>query len=417
MFTWKKLSILLLLTILSNQIFAEELKVILFPLKNYKSQEELSFEKIVQDIELDSIQIIPISEYEKVKNEMYPNSEIGLNPVEMTEISKKLKLDYVLYGEFASSEGETILNIAIFSFDKELNTKYVSVKNSPDQLANFFESLKQNYKNNINLSKEITTNFLKDGEKTAEEWYDKGLSVLESNNSLALEYFQKAIEKNPTNTDALKFAGYVSSSLHKYDLAFEYLYKAEKILREENKVSTAAYADLIMIIGGTYYTKREYDKAMVYYSKSKSIYDDLGMNESSGYANLVYGIGNIYSLQGKNKEALEMYMITSNIFKKSEQTGTVMNGHLLYAMGYLNTNLQKYDDSIQNYLEAEKVYDSLNMKNTEVYGNLMYNIGYIYEIKKEPENYKKYYKLAKLAFDRAGVQNNLSRYAEQKSQE
>lgn len=75
---------------------------------------------------------------------------------------------------------------------------------------------------------------------------------------LALEWFQKAIEENPNDTDALTKAGTVCVPLEKFDDAFTYFQKAVKINPENG--------DFIFNLGNAYFFHGEYGKALELYA-------------------------------------------------------------------------------------------------------------------------------------------------------
>lgn len=110
------------------------------------------------------------------------------------------------------------------------------------------------------------------------ELYSKGLEVHDTNPTLALEYYKKAIQLEPNYIKALEGAGSVTRTFNLFSESIGYYEKAEKIYKNHKETNTDGYgyATLMNNIGFVYKAKGNKQQARVYYEKAKSIYQKLG---------------------------------------------------------------------------------------------------------------------------------------------
>lgn len=224
------------------------------------------------------------------------------------------------------------------------------------------------------------------------EYYARGLEIMDSQPSQAFEYFMKAIELQKDYAEAYKMAGYVQGGLlYNMTDGLTYLLESERLYKKRNDVSSADYADLVMLIGGNYYNRKIYDESILYYDRTLKLYDKLGMQNSYGYASTTYGIAAALEGQGKHSEAMSHYDKADSLYKELKMTNSVAYGHLQYGIAYVYGQLHDFDRALNYYLKAREIYEAKGMMSTVIMGNLIYNIAWVYDNKLDYENAVKYY--------------------------
>jgi tetratricopeptide (TPR) repeat protein/TolB-like protein len=236
---------------------------------------------------------------------------------------------------------------------------------------------------------------------SAYQLYAKGLETMYVNPRQSMEYLEQAIAIEPNYKEALKIAGYVAGVLISYQKSLDYFSKSERLYRQDNEDHTFNFADLLMLTGGTYYSKGEYDRAIDYFKSSQSVYHELNLQQSVGYAHLLYSFGSVYVLQSRLDEALDMYQRAESIFEKQKVVNEVGYGHLMYGLGYLFTTKKDFRKASGYFVKAQRIYIGIGMQNTKIFGDLLWNLGYANEMSGNKKEALKNYQDAIEAYKRA----------------
>jgi two-component system, sensor histidine kinase PdtaS len=203
-------------------------------------------------------------------------------------------------------------------------------------------------------------------------------------NSLALEYFNKAIRYYKVTGDIYALVkvynkiGVIHFNKSDFDKAVFYYTKAFKLAEKTDDFQ--AHAGILNNIGNIYYTQGKYTEAINYYTQSLKIRE--ANKDTNGIAGSLHNLASIYQAQG-------MYVDAEKFYQKAialrEVIGNKKGVALSYAhLGTLYLELKDIDKSLAYQNKALEIYKQLQDKSglasTYVY------IGNIYSDKGE---YKK----------------------------
>jgi tetratricopeptide (TPR) repeat protein len=251
-----------------------------------------------------------------------------------------------------------------------------------------------------------------------EEWtssseglYYMGLIFsLKENYRNAIQYFEKAVKKNPQYYKALFELGLAYGELGRWNEAIE-AYK--QIIRINPDYTDAQYN-----VGLIYYNLGRYNEAIEAYKQAIKIkpdytnayynlgllYDELGRYDeaiesfkqgiriSPDYADAHYNLGVSYENLGRYNEAIETYKEAIRI------NPDYVTAH--YNLGWIYGELGRYNEAINAYKQAIRIYPDYEMAH--------YNIGWVYgELGKYNESIKAYKQVIRINPDYTDAHYNL----------
>jgi TolB-like protein/tetratricopeptide (TPR) repeat protein len=243
---------------------------------------------------------------------------------------------------------------------------------------------------------------------SAYKWYAKGLELQDTNPKEALVNFRKALDIDPSYTDALIRAGFTAGdTFNLFSEAIGYLEKAERVLKNRNETNTADYAALMNSIGNVYVSSGQLDRALEYYTNAKSIKDRLGLQNTAGYAKLMNNIGIVYSSEGQLDRALEYYLNSQFIRDRLGFQETDDYAGLMGNIGVDYWRKGQTDRALEYYLNAKSIEDSLGLHNTADYATLIHNLAILYETQGKRSMAGRYYRMAYDTCVKAGYSGSL----------
>ncbi len=192
----------------------------------------------------------------------------------------------------------------------------------------------------------------------------------------AVDYYNKAIAINPTDTDAYNNRGIAYRNLGKYQEAIQDYTKAITI----NPQSANTYNNR----GVVYYNLKEYQKAIEDFNQA------IVINPQDGDA--YYNRGNAYCDLGEYQKAIQDY---NQVIKINPQSSETYNNR-----GIAYYNLKEYQKAMEDYNQVIKI----NPKYVIPYnnrGNVYYDLGIKYQQERNKQEAKKYYHLAIADYDKA----------------
>ena len=132
-------------------------------------------------------------------------------------------------------------------------------------------------------------------DQESEKWYREGVKYGDAKKyHEAIECYNKTIELNPKNYDALMYRGVDLYKIHRYDEAEQDLNQVIKNSADQQKIATA-YKNM----GNLFYRQGELDKALKSYQKALT----LQPNNSKAWN----GKGSILSVKGWYDEAIKHF--------------------------------------------------------------------------------------------------------------
>jgi len=239
---------------------------------------------------------------------------------------------------------------------------------------------------------------------SAYELYARGLAVQDSDPKEAMIFFKQAIKIDNNYVDALREAGYTAgNTFNLYKEAFEYLNKADDILKKRGEVNTSAYAALINKIGIVYCIKGDYNIALKFLTKSGTIRDSLGLSKTDDYANLMMHFGIVYRDKGDLNSSLEYYIRSKKMRDSLELRNTLGYAKLMNNIGIVYSEKNDPDNSLEYYNRSKTIRDNLELGKTEGYAKLMYNIGNEHRKKGDFDSAMDYYNRSKKIWESLGL--------------
>ncbi|MGE0078167.1 MAG: tetratricopeptide repeat protein [Bacteroidales bacterium] len=182
--------------------------------------------------------------------------------------------------------------------------------------------------------------------------------MYENKNSLAIEYFLKAMkifeENNNTKGLATVYGvlGNIYLSLSEYNQALEYYQKGLVLFEQLGWKSYAATST--MNIGIVYKNKKDYDKAIEYFTKAHKVHLELGNLYEA--AQCIGNIGNVEFCKGNYSLSIEYHKKSLETLKKVNATREV--GTSLMNIGVNYDSLKNYDKASVYYKNALALLDS-----------------------------------------------------------
>lgn len=244
--------------------------------------------------------------------------------------------------------------------------------------------------------------------KEAFEWYAKGLEIKDINPRQALNYFKNAVKIQPDYKDALIEAGITAGrELNQFQVAFEFLDRADAIFKKTGDSSSKDYANLMHRIGSVYLSKDILDKSFEYLSKSKQIRDRLGLQNTNEYSGLLVEIGWNYFRKNNFSSALENYFLSEKIKKDLKLQNTADYSIVLNVIGSVYYYQGQADYALKYYFQSKEVRDKLNLQESMEYSNLMSNISNIYYSKGQYQYAIDYVTKAKSIREKHGMQDTI----------
>ena len=186
---------------------------------------------------------------------------------------------------------------------------------------------------------------------------------IQSNESLALEYLEKALPlhedlRNKLGiSNTLFFIGNVHIFLGNYTQALEYSERLLKLNQEPGDVQWVAMA--LSNIGAVYFSQGKYSQALETHQKSLAIYEMLGNKFGVSFA--LHGIGNAHRVYGNYAQALDFFQksleLSDSLGNIELSLRTLSNIGTLYraqgkytqAVTYLEKSLKLSEASKNNY--------------------------------------------------------------------
>ena len=193
-----------------------------------------------------------------------------------------------------------------------------------------------------NLSEDFLTGYPVYFDDQALEYYNKAIGHHYDNPNLAVEYYLKAIKKDPKFVQAYDNLGQLYRSLEEYNLAIS-CYKRSSDICPNCEVAHINLATLYKIIEDTKSAKKHYQKVI-----------EIKPNSPEGY----YGLGSIYR-QENSLDKAEYYARKALKIYKSNNSSIIGDGYLL--LGFIQYNKDEYDLAKENILLAKKKYQEHNI--------------------------------------------------------
>lgn len=217
--------------------------------------------------------------------------------------------------------------------------------------------------------------------------------------SVALEYYDKAIEIDSCSAMSYLNVGLVHSDLDHYDEALKSYFKSLSLLLAEFGEKHRDVALVYNNIGVVYQKSGSYTKAMEYAEKSLEIRLAIYKEEHYDIAFSYYNIGYLYYCMGENDKALEYYDKALNIWMKNFG-GKHPDIAMCYAgfgvTHFANGNHQKALEYMQKSLEIyQAVYGAEHPRIGECYNNIAYILNSLNEKYKALEYYDRSYGIMK----------------------
>ena len=217
--------------------------------------------------------------------------------------------------------------------------------------------------------------------------------------SVALEYYDKAIEIDSCSAMPYLNVGLVHSALDHYDEALKSYSKSLSLLLAEFGEKHRDVALVYNNIGVVYQKSGSYTKAMEYAEKSLEIRLAIYKEEHYDIAFSYYNIGYLYYCMGENDKALECYDRALNIWMKNFGGKHPDIARCYSGFGvthFAKGNYQKALEYMQKSLETyQAVYGAEHPKIGECYNNIAYMLNFLNEKYKALEYYNRSYGIMK----------------------
>lgn len=240
------------------------------------------------------------------------------------------------------------------------------------------------------------------------ELFAKGRELSESDPLKALLFYQKALELDPENIDALQKTGGLCWDLNRFDEALRYLENARELLDKRGRVNTAQYAETLNSIGLLYRSLSDYEKALEHYFKAQKIRENLDLKSTVDYAETSSNIGIVYTDTARYDRALEYYSISQKILEEIKFQNSSKYAVLLNNIGGVFWSKGDTDSALVYYLMSQNIRDRLELQNTAGYAYLMNNIGGVFWKKGDNVRAVLYYEKSLAIRERLGLQNTES---------
>lgn len=228
----------------------------------------------------------------------------------------------------------------------------------------------------------------------AESTWQIGISYENTDKSLALDYYQQALEISQKINDKAETAKILGSmgAIYKFKgnnkLANNCFEQALKISYEIK--DSSGVAKYLVNISRVYSGEGDYGRALDSLKKSMSIFEKTG--DQLGLSKCLNNIGTIYEFQGNYPQALDYYQSSMKI--KEEQNDKIGIWAGLINLGSINSSQSDYSKALENMNKALKIAEELN--DSSKISNCLLNIGSIYQQTKNPQALEYYQKALKL---------------------
>lgn len=254
-------------------------------------------------------------------------------------------------------------------------------------------------------------------ERSAYEWYSRGLEVHYTNPQRALKYYLKALHISPNYFDALNRTGWVYYDLSKHQKSIEYYLIAEQVLRKQKLQNTNDFATIMNGLGAVYQLQGALHSSLRYYNRAIEIMEQLGMQQTSDYAGTVGNIGVVYRHRGEYSKALKYYFKALHIYETLGMHNSTDSASILNNIGLAYKMQKKYNEALTYYFRAKKIEESFGLQKTKHYATVLNNIATAYNEKGDHDTALPYFKKnieimeqlgLQKTYEYAGTMNNVS---------
>ncbi|MCK5086097.1 MAG: tetratricopeptide repeat protein, partial [Melioribacteraceae bacterium] len=308
----------------------EQLSLLIYPFEeNTDIADEIEIGNYFADYFLYDLEYVPyLTRVEKY----IPQKQITQNP---NEFELLLKGSFKIYGDRFTYTANLVhsksQNVYTFSYSS-------LQKNFEDYLYEGSLKLSLFLENYLELKDEMIFDY------SVSEFINMGEKYLsESNLSKAQIFFEKAVEKDPNNTEALMKLGNTQKRNQNYT-------GAESTFRQVLKINPNN-AEAYLYLGEVYFDRLEDSLALYNFNKAAELADLQNDNETK--ASAYTGLGNLKSSNGSYNEAIKY-------FEKAMKSSTE-NISILYGIG--NAYYLKYTESEDKLADTSDIVTSIGYFN------------------------------------------------------
>ena len=217
-------------------------------------------------------------------------------------------------------------------------------------------------------------------QKAIELYIERGALWFASDTDKALDAYQRVVELDPSNLDAINQLAQLHVRIGNLSKA-EDLYQSLTQLTDDKEWQAISYGNL----GLVYQARGELDKAIEYHEKALAISEALGRKE--GMANQYGNLGLVYRTRGELDKAIEYYEKALAI---NEALGRKEGVAIQYGnLGLVYQTRGELDKATEYHEKALAISEALSLKEgvASQYGN----IGNVYQTRGELDKAIEYY--------------------------
>ncbi len=289
----------------------------------------------------------------------------------------------------------------------------------------------------------------------AYRYYCIGLENKQGDPRLALSYFQKAVNADPSYIEAIIECAEINNDyLSRYDSAADYIAGAEKTLQDSYRTQSVPFAMVMGLKGRIFFNMSQKDaaklnvalqsylsgmnvlehvgrkKSFVYseilndygialkkrgkfgesvsaFREALDIKKELGMDSNVFYAVTLHNLANVYFSAGERRKALDLCRRSLALKERLGLSPAKTYAVSLNTLGVMCCASNNHDEAITAFNHSAKIFANLGLKRTADYATNRANAAFAFRAKKEFREARSLYLEAQSIRERLGLENSL----------
>jgi TolB-like protein/tetratricopeptide (TPR) repeat protein len=410
-----------------SSLAAKNMTILVYPFKN-TGDKTFSWvsagmtDTVISDLgKIENINVLTEEDRKKAVKEMELAQSGILDEKTTVKVGQMLGANVIFTGSYLVMGNQIRVNARLLDVEKGKVEKSLKIDGTMDKIFEFQDQIVMNLMAETQKIKiaEITPAKFTEADKKrisdtarpdaeAFKLYSKGLELKDTNPKEALEYFKNAINIQADYTEAMIEAGITAGrELSRFQEAFEFLDKADKIFTQRGDTSSKKYAALMHRTGSVYLSKGDLEKSIEYLLKSEQIRNKLNLRNTNEYTNLLIEIGWNYFSRMKLDLALDIYFESKKLKEMMKLQNTPDYTVVLNVIGSVYYYKGQKDTALDYYLKSKKIREKLGLEGSTEYSNLLNNISNVYMDKGNPDAALQYLEQGKVIKEKLGLQDTI----------